>query len=133
MTEQYADTSFDASNNKPLSNLQSKGRSAQKNQQEQQDPENQNIGKLPWSRPKGSANPKRDLYSDKSVLSHVHLHQHNVCSNRVDERCMEQGIVYNRWVPNPELDAIFLFGLSWILLWFLMNKKCQGIVCCVPK
>ena len=50
------------------------------------------------------ASAKADLYCDRTVLSCVHLHQHSVCSDGVDEECAEKGIVYRRWVPNPELD-----------------------------
>ena len=103
-----ANSSFNDSDNEPLSNLQKIGRSAQRNQQEEQPKQqsiNRNVGKLPWGRPKGSASAKADLYSDKSVLSCVHLHQRSVHSNGVDKECAEKGIVYRRWVPNPELDS----------------------------
>ena len=39
------------------------------------------------------------------MLSHVHLHQRSVCSNGIDEECAEKGIVYKRWVPNPDLEG----------------------------
>ena len=39
------------------------------------------------------------------MLSRVHLHQHSVCGDGVDEQCAEKGIVYRRWVPNPDLQG----------------------------
>ena len=39
------------------------------------------------------------------MLSHVHLHQHSVCGDGVDEECAEKGTVYRRWVPNPDLEG----------------------------
>ena len=104
-TEKYEDSSFEDLDDEPLSNLQKKSRSTQKKQEDQQQSRNRNIGKLPCGKPKGSASAKAYLYSDKSVLSCVHLHQCSVWSDGVDEDCAEKGIMYKRWVPNPDLEG----------------------------
>ena len=39
------------------------------------------------------------------MLSCVHLHQCSVRGDGVDEQCAEKGIVYRRWVPNPDLEG----------------------------
>ena len=39
------------------------------------------------------------------MLSRVHLQQHSACGDGVDKQCAEKGIVYRRWVPNPDLEG----------------------------
>ena len=63
------------------------------------------VSKVGRGRPKGSMSNKRQLYSDKNVLERVHLSQRSVRSDGVDEQCAEAGIVYRRWIPDPEMDS----------------------------
>ena len=104
-----------------------------KNQEDNCQSGNQNISNLRCRRPKGSATDKRELYSDKSVLSHVHLHQRSVRGDGVDEQCAEKALCTGDGFPTLIYRDILQFALSWILLLFPMNRECQAIVCCAPK
>ena len=63
------------------------------------------VNKVGRGRPKGSTSNKRELYGDENVLERVHLNQRSVRSDGVDEECAEAGIVYRRWMPDPERDS----------------------------
>ena len=63
------------------------------------------VSKVGRGRPKGSTSNKRQLYTDQNVLERVHLSQRSVRSDGVDEQCAEAGIVYRRWIPDPEMDS----------------------------
>ena len=105
-TELYVEEGFNLSDDKPLSSLQRKSRSLE-NATNKPTSETVEIvvGKVGRGQLKGSTSNKRNLYSDTNVLERVHLSQCSVRSDGVDEECAEAGIVYRRWVPDPEMQS----------------------------
>ena len=104
-TELYVEEGFNLSDDEPLSSLQTKSRS----QTTTSEPTSQTVeivvSKVGRGRPKGSTSNKQNLYSDRNLLERVHLSQRSVRSDGVDEECAEAGIVYRRWVPDPEMQS----------------------------
>ena len=93
----YLEEGFNTLDEEPLSSIQNKSRALQDKTKE---PTNTSetveivVAKVGRGQPRGSTSNKRGMYSDKNVLEQVHLSQHSVRSDGVDEECAAAGIVY---------------------------------------